>query len=176
MNSEFNVKHTPFDLGIFYQLLKAMDGYFILPSVNLADVPPDCLEGCKDDGWRFTDCVSDLLNPWELPNMPNIGEDAWRFHLGMAVDRGFVACFTPEDRRIEIFDSGSQKSTYQMFSEDPAVSSLLRPARLTYLGKEFVDNYGNSKVKEKAIDVFGRHGISAAIEFITKAATSGLLA
>ncbi len=76
MCEEFDVVQTPFDLDVFQQILEAeaMDGYYVLPTI------------------RYTGELRQTIDPWDLPNMPDIGADAWKYHVGFAVDRGFVEC------------------------------------------------------------------------------------
>lgn len=160
MASEFNVERSTFDLNIFQQILEAMDGYPTLPSYqgdeeNLAPV-----------------------EPWQLPGMPEVGLDAWRYHVGFAVDRGFVQCWTPSQQtrtRNDVHIGGSLKGvsrgerTRTFYEHDPNVASELRPARLTYAGKEFIDNLNNQSVKDKALDALKRWGVPMAMQVVTEA-------
>ena len=68
MPSEFNVERTEFDLDTFQQIHEAMDGYHILP----------WLKKSGDDDGTTVD-----VEPWELPGMPSVSVDAWRYHVGL---------------------------------------------------------------------------------------------
>ena len=130
MASELNVERSTFDLDIFQQILEAMDGYPILPSY----------QGDEEN--------QTPVEPWQLPGMPEVGLDTWRYHVGFAVDRGFVQCWTPNQRvqtrnnvrmagQMKGISTGERSTTF--YERDPNVSSQLMPARLTYAGKEFID-------------------------------------
>ena len=54
--------------------------------------------------------------------------------------------------------------------QDPNVSSELRPARLTYAGKEFIDNLNNPSVKAKAVDAVKQWGLPVMMHVVTEAA------
>ena len=58
-----------------------MDGYHILPWLKTS--------GQDDD--KMID-----VEPWELPDMPEVSVDAWRYHVGFAIDRGFIECWSPD--------------------------------------------------------------------------------
>ena len=81
MPSAFNVERTEFDLDTFQQILEAMDGYHILPWLKKSG-----------DG----DGTTVDVEPRELPCMPSVSVDAWRYHVGFAIDRGFVECWSPD--------------------------------------------------------------------------------
>ena len=164
MLPELNVERNKFDLDVFQQILQAMDGYPTLPSKY----------GGDDDK---EDPV--LVDPWELPGMPSVSLDSWRYHIGFAIDRGFVQCWTPNQMttsRNRVRMSGSLKgistgvNARVSYSEDPNVSSDLRPARLTYAGKEFIDNLNNQSVKDKAIDALKTWGLPVAMQVVSEAA------
>lgn len=161
MSSSLNVEKTVFDLDIFHQILVAMDGYAVLPDHASDEV------GLEP------------LDPWDLPGMPNISPDTWRYHVGFAIDRGFVQCWTPLQvtrHRNDVRSSGSLKGTSRggratmSYSEDPNVSSELRPARLTYSGKEFIDNLNNQSVKVRAVDALRTWGLPVAMQVVSEAA------
>ena len=168
MPAEMNVERNAFDLDVFQQILQAMDGYPTLPSKY----------GSDDDK---EDPV--LVDPWELPGMPSVSLDSWRYHIGFAIDRGFVQCWTPNQvtrSSNTVRMSGSLKGTSRggratvSYSEDPNVSPELRPARLTYAGKEFIDNLNNQSVKGKAIDALKTWGLPAAMQIVSEAAKNML--
>ena len=161
MASKLNVQPTVFDLDIFQQILVAMDGYAVLPD----------LAGDEDS--------TQQVDPWDLPGMPNISPDTWRYHVGFAIDRGFVQCWTPRQvtrHNNQVRVSGSLKGTSRggsatvLYSEDPNVSSELRPARLTYAGKEFIDNLNNQSVKDRAVDALKTYGLPVAMQLVSEAA------
>ena len=54
--------------------------------------------------------------------------------------------------------------------QDPNVSSELRPARLTYAGKEFIDNLSNPSVKAKAVEAVKQWGLPMMMQVVTEAA------
>ena len=54
--------------------------------------------------------------------------------------------------------------------QDPNVSSELRPARLTYAGKEFIDNLNNPSIKAKAVDAVKQWGLPVMMHVVTEAA------
>ena len=160
MASEFNVARSTFDLNIFQQILEAMDGYPVLPS----------FQGDEENGAP--------VEPWQLPGMPEVDLDAWRYHVGFAVDRGFVQCWTPSQRtrtQNDVRFAGSLKGTSRgertitSYERDPNVSSQLLPARLTYAGKEFIDNLNNQSVKDKALEALKRWGLPMAMQVVTEA-------
>ncbi len=157
MCNEFNVERTSFDLDTFQQILEAMDGYHVLPRERLTG------------NSRFE------VEPWELPNMPNVSADIWKYHVGFAVDRGFVACWTPEQTAHHVDMVGNVSETITLYEQDPNVSSVLRPARLTYAGKEFIDNLKNPSVKDRALDALRTWGLPVAMRVVTEAAKNGLL-
>lgn len=157
MSTEFDVKRTPFDLDTFQHILEAMDGYYVLPRV------------------RSTETSREPVDPWELPNMPDVSLDSWKFHVGFAVDRGFVACWTPQQTSQHIDMIGNTSESVTLYERDPNVSSDLQPARLTYAGKEFIDNLRNPSVKERAMKALRSWGLPVAMEVVTEAAKNGLL-
>ena len=81
MASEFNVERTEFDPDIFQQILEAMDDDHILPWIRKS--------GDGDD-------TTLDVEPWDLPGMPSVDVDTWQYHLGFAIDRGFVECWFPD--------------------------------------------------------------------------------
>ncbi len=157
MATEFDVEWTPFDLDTFQQILEAMDGYFVLPKT------------------RSTENSRQPVDPWELPNMPTVSLAAWKYHFGFAVDRGFVACWTPQQTSEHIDMIGNQSVSVTIYDRDPNVSSELQPARLTYAGKEFIDNLRNPSVKDRAITALRSWGLPMAMEVVTEAAKNGLM-
>lgn len=157
MDSDLNVERTPFDLDTFQQILEAMDGYYVLPRVQTTAVSQRPVEA------------------WNLPGMPDVSVDSWKYHLGFAVDRGFVKCWTPRQTEQHIEYIGNTSETVTLYDQDPNVSSQLRPARLTYAGKEFIDNLKHPSVKEKASDALKNWGLPLAIEVVTEATKTGLL-
>ncbi len=68
---------------------------------------------------------------------------------------------------------GNVSHSRTVYDRDPNVSSQLQPARLTYAGKEFIDNLRNQSVKEKALTVLKDHGLPAAMQIIVNAAKTG---
>ena len=156
MTNKLNVEQTPFDIDIFHQILAAMDGYYVLPEFR------------GESGNR------QRLDPWDLPGMPDIGEQAWRYHVGFAVDRGYIECWTPGQSSTQIEPFGGVGFTETKYDLDPNVSSVLRPARLTYAGKEFVDNYNNPEVRNKAVATLKEQGLPFALRLIGEAARNGL--
>ena len=58
----------------------------------------------------------------------------------------------------------------QSHGQDPNVSSELRPARLTYTGKEFIDNLNNPSVKAKAVEAVKQWGLPVMMQVVTEAA------
>ena len=157
MSTEFDVKRTLFDLDTFQQILEAMDGYYVLPRVQL------------------TGNSQESVAPWELPNMPDVSVDSWKYHVGFAVDRGFVACWTPQQTSQQIDIIGNLSESTTLYEHDPNVSSELQAARLTYAGKEFIDNLGNPSVKSRAMVALKNWGLPVAMQVVTEAATNGLL-
>ena len=168
MSTNFNVERTSFDLDTFQQILEAMDGYHVLPwrseKSNLNQNP-------------------ELIWPWELPGMPNVSVDIWRYHVGFAVDRGFIECWPPDpykpqpslyyettqfefDQELEREEEGFRPPNR---GTDAHPSSRLLPARLTYSGKEFVDNLRNASVKARAAEAAKRFGMPAMIEVVKQA-------
>ena len=155
MATEYNVERTNFDLDIFQQILEAMDGYYVLPWLKQSGDDP---HQKKDD-----------VEPWELPGMPSVSEHSWRYHVGFAVDRGFVECWTPKPDRDPVVRPMQERFIHQMAQmnererrplsrgHDPNVSSELRPARLTYAGKEFVDNLKTHQLRKRHLRP-SRHG------------------
>ena len=157
MSNEFNVSRTEFDLDTFQKILEAMDGYYVLPTAQAIGSSKMTIE------------------PWNLPDMPDVSLDSWRYHIGFAIDRGFVACWTPEQTVEHIDSLGNRSQSITIYDHDPNVTSVLRPARLTYAGKEFIDNLKNPSVKEQAATALKRYGLPFAIHLVTEAATNGLL-
>ena len=167
MPSEFNVERTEFDLDTFQQILGAMDGYHILP----------WLKTSGDDDNKMID-----VEPWDLPGMPEVNVDAWRYHVGFAVDRGFVECWSPDPQdaaTVRPFSEVAHEQIARMLNkarrpqshgQDPNVSSELRPARLTYTGKEFIDNLNNPSVKAKAVEAVKQWGLPVMMQVVTEAA------
>ena len=163
----YNVERAEFDLDTFQQILEAMDGYYVLPWLKQTD----------EDHNQKPD-----VEPWELPGMPPVSEDTWRYHVGFAVDRGFVECWTLEPDQGPKVGPMKDAFLHQMarMSErevkplsrghDPNVSSELRPARLTYAGKEFIDNLKNPSVKAKALEAAKRWGVPAMMQVAVEAA------
>ena len=157
MPNEFDVLRTEFDLDTFQQILEAMDGYYVLPTA------------------QSTGSSKKTVEPWDLPEMPDVSLDSWRYHIGIAIDRGFVACWTPQQTVEHIDSLGNRSQSTTIYDNDPKVTSLLRPARLTYAGKEFIDNLRNPSVKEQAATALKRWGLPFVIHMVTEAATNGLL-
>ena len=167
MPSEFNVERTEFDLDIFQQILEAMDGYHILPWLKKS--------GDGDD-------TTLDVEPWELPGMPSVGVDAWRYHLGFAIDRGFVECWSPDSKDAPTFRPMREITLERVammlnkenkppaHGQDPNISSQLRPARLTYAGKEFIDNLNNPSIKAKAVDAAKQWGLPVMMQVVSEAA------
>lgn len=148
----FDVPRTPFDLDTFQQILEAMDGYSVLPRHKL-------------------DGVSQVpIEPWNLPGMPDVGSSSWKYHVGFAIDRGFVDYWTPRKTEQHIDVIGNTSYTLTDYDRDPNVSSCLQPARLTYAGKEFIDNLKNQTVKEKALQALSEWGLPVAMQVVTEAA------
>ena len=158
MTSEFNVERTEFDLDTFQQILGAMDGYHVLPWLKTSG---------DDDGTTID------VEPWELPGMPPVSVDSWRYHAGFAIDRGFVECWSPDpqntattrhlsevahDQITRMLNKASRPPSH---GQDPNVSSELRPARLTYAGKEFVDNLNNPSVRAQAVEAHQKMGTTS---------------
>ena len=126
-----------------------MDGYHVLPWLKKAG---------DDDGTTID------VEPWELPGMPSVNVDAWRYHVGFAIDRGFIECWSPDlmdkptfrpmrDFMMErVGQMLNKEKKPPAHGQDPNVSSELRPARLTYARKEFVDNLNNPSVKAQAVE------------------------
>ena len=101
MPSEFNVERTKFDLDTFQQILEAMDGYHILPWLKTSG---------QDDN-KMID-----VEPWELPDMPEVSVDAWRYHVGFAIDRGFIECWSPDPEdavTVRLFSEAAQNGRRQ---------------------------------------------------------------
>jgi hypothetical protein len=171
MKGEYNVRRTEFNLDTFQQILSAMDGYHVLP-------------------WRFspdnTDAQPVTIRPWELPGMPDVTVDDWRYHVGFAIDRGFVECWKPDPhipRTSNYYGSVNHQADEEIAQEelhvrppyrgtDATVSSNLAPARLTYAGKEFIDNLNNPSVKERAVEALTRWGIPAMMQVVLEAGKS----
>ncbi len=168
MNGEYNVERAQFDLETFQQILTAMDEYYVLP-------------------WRFTPDAAntqpETVRPWDLPDMPDVTVDVWRYHIGFAINRGFVECWKPDPhvpRSMEYFDSVNFQIEQQIIQDelhirppcrgtDATVSSNLAPARLTYAGKEFIDNLNNRQVKERAVEALTKWGIPAMMHVVLEA-------
>ena len=167
MPSEFNVERTKFDLDTFQHILETMDSYHILPWLKKSG-----------DG----DVTTVDIEPWELPGMPSVSVDAWRYHVGFAIDRGFVECWSPDSkgaptlrpiREITLERVAmmlNKESKPPAHGQDPNVSSELRPARLTYAGKEFIDNLSNPSVKAKAVEAVKQWGLPMMMQVVTEAA------
>ena len=162
--ADLNVERTTFDLDVFLQILQAMDGYPTLPSAY---------QGEDDDD------EPNLVEPWDLPGMPSVSLDSWRYHVGFAIDRGFVQCWTPSQQtrtRHNVRQSGSLMGTVMgetsstRYSRDPNVSTDLQPARLTYAGKEFIDNLSNQSVRDKAAAALKQYGLPVAMQVVIEAA------
>ena len=171
MAAKFNVQRTEFDLDTFQKILEAMDGYHVLP----------WLQGLSDGS-------TIEVRPWDLPDMPDVSVDAWRYHVGFAIDRGFVECWEPdpyEPRPDYYFDTDQFQEDERIAADeirfrprhrgtDANVSSARLPARLTYSGKEFVDNIRNPSVKAQAVDAVKNYGVPVMME-VVKWATPQLL-
>ena len=167
MPSEFNVERTEFDLDTFQQILGAMDGYHILP----------WLRKSGDDDNKMID-----IQPWELPGMPSVSVDSWRYHVGFAIDRGFVECWSPDSKGAPTFRPTREITLERVammlnkerkppaHGQDPNVASELRPARLTYAGKEFIDNLNNPSIKAKAVEAVKQWGLPVMMQVVTEAA------
>lgn len=167
MTSEFNVERTEFDLDTFQRILEAMDGYHVLPWLKKSG---------DDDGTTID------VEPWELPGMPCVSVDAWRYHVGFAIDRGFIECWSPDQMDKPTFRPMREfmmERVGQMLNkekkppphgQDPNVSSELRPARLTYAGKEFVDNLNNPSVKAQAVEAIKKWGLPVMMQVVVEAA------
>ena len=96
--------------------------------------------------------------------MPSVSVDAWRYHVGFAIDRGFVECWSPDATdafRVGSFSEIARNHMVRISNkqrkplahgQELNVSSQLRPARLTYTGKEFIDNLNNPSIKAKALE------------------------
>jgi hypothetical protein len=167
MSAKFNVEHTEFDLDTFQQILEAMDGYYVLPWFT------ELANGSRTE-----------VYPWALSGMPDVSVDVWRYHVGFAIDRGFVECWKPdayEPRPDFYYDSFQFEQDEQIAADeigfrprhrgnDVDVSSGRRPARLTYSGKEFVDNIGNPSVKAQAVDAVKNYGVPVMMELVKSAA------
>ena len=54
--------------------------------------------------------------------------------------------------------------------QDPNVASELRPARLTYAGKEFINNLNNSSIKAKAVESVKQWRLPVMMQVVTEAA------
>ena len=156
MAYEFDVPRTPFNLDTFQQILEAMDGYSTLPT------------------YKSNGASKVAVEPWELPGMPDVDVSTWKYHVGFAIDRGFVACWTPEKHEEHIDSIGNVSYTDTRYDRDPNVSSVLQPARLTYDGKAFIDNLKNRPVKEKAVDALNEWGLPMAMQVVTEAAKNFL--
>ena len=168
MDGKYNIQRTEFDLETFLGILKAMDGYHVLP-------------------WRFTadtpDAFPKTIRPWELPEMPDVPVDVWRYHVGFAIDRGFVECWKPdryEPVPPEYYDTINFQMDQQIVEDelhmrppyrgtDATVSSNLAPARLTYAGKEFIDNLKNPTVKDRAVEAVARYGVPVMMNLVSEA-------
>ena len=157
MCSEFDVERSPFDLDTFQEILEAMDGYYVLPTVRTVGVSQQPVE------------------PWDLPTMPSVSVDTWKYHFGFAVDRGFIECWTPQQMEEHVDHIGNVSQSVTLYDRDPNVSSGLRPARLTYAGKEFIDNLKNPPVRAKALEALKNLGLPFAMRIVEEAAVSGLI-
>ena len=166
---KYNVERAEFSLETFHQILEAMDGYHVLPWLLETDpLDPHPKE----------------VAPWQLDGMPNVSIDVWRYHVALAVDRGFVECWTPDTYAPlppHYFDSLQFQRDEDIAQEelrfrpryrgsDVDVSSRYRPARLTYTGKEFVDNLRNPSVKKQAVDMVKEYGVPTMLAFVSQAA------
>ena len=168
MSNRLNVERTKFDLDTFQQILEAMDGYHVLP-------------------WRSEESAVNgkprLVAPWELPGMPDVSVAVWRYHIGFAIDRGFVECWKPDPyapRPPYYYDTYQFQADEELAEEetffrppnrgtDANVSSRMLPARLTYAGKEFVDNLRNPSVKQRALEFGWKYGLPAVFELVKRA-------
>ena len=173
MPMEYNVEHAEFNLDTFQQILKAMDGYHKLPWRR---------DHYNEDGVRILNAQPELIWPWELPGMPDVSVDVWRYHVGFAIDRGFVECWKPdphEPRHPLYYETTQFEWDLEVAQEemnlrppyhgtDAQVSSELAPARLTYSGKAFVDNLNIPSVKERAIDALIKWGVPAMMQEVLK--------
>ncbi|MYC32874.1 MAG: hypothetical protein F4X64_06820 [Chloroflexi bacterium] len=167
MSTDFNVERNTFDLDTFQQILEAMDGYHVLP----------WLKKSGSDVGESTD-----VEPWELPDMPQVSVDNWRYHVGFAIDRGFVECWTPDMKDYptvrpmkdvffeQMAMAANRKIKPTAHGQDPNVSSQLRPARLTYAGKEFIDSLKNPSVKEEAVEALKKYGVPTMMQVAVEAA------
>ena len=167
MSATFNVERTEFDLDTFQQILEAMDGYHVLPWLT-----------------KLANGSSTEVYPWSLPGMPDVNLDVWRYHVGFAIDRGFVECWEPdayEPQPAHYLDSSQYQLDEQIAADeigfrprqrgiDVSVSSMRLPARLTYSGKEFVDNIRNPSVKAQAVDAVKNYGVPVMMEVVKLAA------
>ena len=171
---KYNVERTDFNLDTFQQILEAMDGYHVLPWLletgHIGDKPVE-------------------VEPWQLDGMPDVSIDVWRYHVALATDRGFVECWKPDTYAPMpeyYFDSGQFERDEEIATQelrfrprhrgsDVNVSSRYRPARLTYAGKEFVDNLRNQSVKDRAADVVKEYGVPTMLAFVSRAAHQMLL-
>ena len=171
MPVKFNVDRTEFDLDTFQEILEAMDGYHVLPWLQ-----------------EFPDGSTTEVHPWALPDMPDVSVDAWRYHVGFAIDRGFVECRAPDPygpRPDHYYDTYQFQVDERIAADeitfrprhrgtDANVSSRGLPARLTHSGKEFVDNIRNPSVKAQAVDAVKNYGVPVMME-VVKWATPQLL-
>ena len=171
MITKFNVDRTEFDLDTFQQILKAMDGYHKLPWRR---------DHYTEDGVRISGSRPEIVCPWELPEMPAVSEDVWRYHVGFAIDRGFVECWKPvphEPRHPLYYESNQLEWDIEVQQEEMAylppyrgtdaqVSSELAPARLTYAGKAFIDNLNNRSIKDEAVKALDKWGIPAMMQVV----------
>ena len=167
MSATFNVEHTEFDLDTFQQILEAMDGYYVLPWLT-----------------ELANGFSTEVYPWALPGMPDVSVDVWRYHVGFAIDRGLVECWKPDPYKPQpdfYYDTSQFQQDEQIAADeiglrprqrgiDVNVSSGMRPARLTYSGKEFVDNLRNPSVKAQAVDAVKNYGVPVMMEVVKLAA------
>lgn len=171
MAMKFNVERAEFRLETFEAILKAMDGYHKLPWRR---------DQYAEDGSRIYNTQPELVLPWQLPGMPNVSVDVWRYHVGFAIDRGLVECWKPDQYvpRHPLYYETTQFEWDMEVAEgemhylppyrgtDIQVSTELAPARLTYAGKAFIDNLNNASVKEKATEALLNWGVPAMMQVV----------
>jgi len=166
---KYNVERAEFRLDTFQKILEAMDGYYVLPW--LLETDP-------------LDRKPVEVAPWDIDGMPNVSIDVWRYHVALAIDRGFVECWTPDAYAPipeHYFDTWQFQRDEQIAQDelrlrpryrglDVDVSSRYRPARLTYAGKEFVDNLSNPSIKDQAVAMVKEYGVPTMLTFVSQAA------
>lgn len=171
MTIKLNVDRTHFDLDTFHQILKAMDGYHKLPWRR---------DRYTEDGGRIFNTKPEIVLPWELPDMPDVSVDVWRYHVAFAIDRGFVECWKPdpyEPRHPLYYETHQFEWDIEVQQEemnylppyrgtDAQVSSERAPARLTYAGKAFIDNLDNPSVKKRAFEALFQWGVPAMMNVV----------